>query len=377
MAKQVEVGSKTVGQPTAEEGSAPSSPTKRSSLVESIITKAPLHIMYAATWAYVASFYACLGFIFGFAFEKSDVFAPVSIRGQFTFEHWAMFKMFFAALSASCFSWCLARKITPIRFALVRAAFLGEDGEDVVGQNLRGAMMGAGILGAGMAIAAACPGMVTVQVGSGVATAWITILGGLAGALTYGFLDPSLAAWSAKSKSLVGSADAKFGLNYNYLLIGLGLGCAAAAVVLELVVPFKDELSPPIPDTNSIFSMKRWPPAISGAIIGGLNLPLITLGPFPRSLGCSSAYYTVVSQWLLVSPQCQAKYQNLESMRKGVNNWWQVFFVGTAVLGAWVSAETTNSIGRAPGVAWYEAFIGGFMMLFGARQAGGCTSGHG
>ena len=119
--------------------------------------------MSAAEWAQSVPLYACLGFGFGFAFEKSDVTAPFSIRGQFTFSHWAMFKMFFAAVSGSSFSWVLAKKLAPYRFAEVHKCLTtGECGG--VSQHMRGALVGAGLLGAGMAIAGACPGMVTVQV---------------------------------------------------------------------------------------------------------------------------------------------------------------------------------------------------------------------
>jgi hypothetical protein len=36
---------------------------------------------------------ALMGFIFGFCFEKSRVFEPMVIRGQFVFERWIMLKM--------------------------------------------------------------------------------------------------------------------------------------------------------------------------------------------------------------------------------------------------------------------------------------------
>ena len=100
-------------------------------------------------------------------------------------------------------------------------------------------------------------------------------------------------------------------------------------------------------------------------------------GPTPRSLGCSSCYYTLVGQCLLVSERAQTKFDNMNKKRSGIGNWWQVIFVGAAVAGAYLSAMSTDSLGRSPGVAPWEAFLGGSLMLFGARMAGGCTSGHG
>ena len=37
----------------------------------------------------------CMGIWFGFMFEKSRVFEPASIRGQFLLTRWIMLKMFF------------------------------------------------------------------------------------------------------------------------------------------------------------------------------------------------------------------------------------------------------------------------------------------
>jgi hypothetical protein len=48
-------------------------------------TSLPVHVVLAIS--------ALMGFIFGFCFEKSRVFEPVVIRGQFVFERWIMLKM--------------------------------------------------------------------------------------------------------------------------------------------------------------------------------------------------------------------------------------------------------------------------------------------
>lgn len=37
----------------------------------------------------------------------------------------------------------------------------------------------------------------------------------------------------------------------------------------------------------------------------------------------------------------------------------------------------SNTAAKVEGVGWAMSFIGGFVMLFGARLGGGCTSGHG
>ena len=71
-------------------------------------------------------------------------------------------------------------------------------------------------------------------------------------------------------------------------------------------------------------------------------------------------------------------------------NLWQVTLVAGIGLGAWVSMKMSGAV-RAPvspiwsralgsssrGLRYAVAFVAGFLMLFGARIADGCTSGHG
>ena len=43
-----------------------------------------------------------MGLVFGALFEKSHVYEPMAIRGQFNFERWIMMKMFMGAVAGSC-----------------------------------------------------------------------------------------------------------------------------------------------------------------------------------------------------------------------------------------------------------------------------------
>ncbi len=61
---------------------------------------------------------------------------------------------------------------------------------------------------------------------------------------------------------------------------------------------------------------------------------------------------------------------------------WQVPYAAATVLGAALSRHIAaeRSVADADGVVGVSvtaAFAGGFLMLIGARMAGGCTSGHG
>jgi uncharacterized membrane protein YedE/YeeE len=71
-------------------------------------------------------------------------------------------------------------------------------------------------------------------------------------------------------------------------------------------------------------------------------------------------------------------------------NWWQVAFVGSVAIGAFLSARLSGARRQSVSPIWARtlgsaspakrygvAFVAGFLMLFGARIADGCTSGHG
>ena len=135
-------------------------------------------------------------------------------------------------------------------------------------------------------------------------------------------------------------------------------------------------------------AQKAWSPYVAGAIIGLLQIPTFLL--MDTALGASSSFVTVAAHIasLFDSHITEAKY--LASHLWGAKNWWQVAVVGGIAVGAFLSMRlsgarrqvispvwakatgTTSLAGRAP-----LAFIAGFIMLFGARIAGGCTSGHG
>ena len=135
-------------------------------------------------------------------------------------------------------------------------------------------------------------------------------------------------------------------------------------------------------------AQKAWSPYVAGVIIGLLQIPTFLL--MDTALGASSSFVTVAAHIasLFDSHITDAKY--LASHLWGAKNWWQVAVVGGIATGAFLSMRlsgarrqvispvwakatgTTSLAGRAP-----LAFIAGFIMLFGARIAGGCTSGHG
>jgi uncharacterized membrane protein YedE/YeeE len=133
---------------------------------------------------------------------------------------------------------------------------------------------------------------------------------------------------------------------------------------------------------------KAWSPYLAGAIIGLLQIPTFLL--MDTALGASSSYVTIGAHIASLFDGGVSNVKYLASHMWGPKNWWQVAVVGGIAVGAFLSMrlsgarrQTISPVwGRAMGTATLAArapvaFLAGFIMLFGARIAGGCTSGHG
>jgi len=134
----------------------------------------------------------------------------------------------------------------------------------------------------------------------------------------------------------------------------------------------------------------RWSPYVVGAAIGVLSW--ITFGVMGKALGAS----TTLVRWAGLIESLVAKdhvtansyYAKYLIDKPAVD--WQMMLVIPMPIGALVSALLARSFqpesvpelwkwrfGPSRAVRYLGAFLGGMLLLFGARLAGGCTSGHG
>lgn len=131
-----------------------------------------------------------------------------------------------------------------------------------------------------------------------------------------------------------------------------------------------------------------WSPYLAGIVIGLLQIPAFLL--VDTALGASSSFVTASGFLfsLFDSSVTEIKYF-AKYMSKDKYFWQSALVIGIA-LGALISFKASGrkasfsssswkSIGAssAPLVRMLQGFIGGFVLLVGARIAGGCTSGHG
>ncbi|MDX2493718.1 MAG: YeeE/YedE thiosulfate transporter family protein [Desulfuromusa sp.] len=142
----------------------------------------------------------------------------------------------------------------------------------------------------------------------------------------------------------------------------------------------------------SLFA-SRWSPYIAGALVGILAVLSVLVTTIvidkPKYLGASTTFVRVAGYAEKVITADHVA-ENTYFAKTKVKVDWQMLFVIGVFAGALISARLgktfkfenvppiweqrfgSSSVVRAGG-----AFIGGVILLFGARLAGGCPSGHG
>ncbi|WP_341895879.1 YeeE/YedE thiosulfate transporter family protein [Ferrovibrio terrae] len=123
-----------------------------------------------------------MGLVFGLALEKSRVFEPGVIVGQMQLRNFIMLKVFLSAVATGLVVLAALNGFGFIKLAPKATLYTAD-------------IAGGLILGVGITLAGGCPGTVLAQIGAGYRDAWATLLGGLCGALTFGYLEPVLRPW--------------------------------------------------------------------------------------------------------------------------------------------------------------------------------------
>jgi uncharacterized membrane protein YedE/YeeE len=134
-------------------------------------------------------------------------------------------------------------------------------------------------------------------------------------------------------------------------------------------------------------ALEQWSPYAVGIGIGILSW--ITFLISDKPIGASSAYARTsgMIEKLFRGQKTEEKpyYQKYAP----TIDWGWMLVLGI-ILGAFLSAQLSDSFelkmlpfgwvqhfGNTPFLRWFTALAGGFFLGFGARWAGGCTSGHG
>ena len=229
-----------------------------------------------------------------------------------------------------------------------------------------GLILGGLIFGMGMAILGYCPGTLAVSFGEGSLDAFIGIIGGLFGGVFYTLSLPVIKPvlgpnWGAVSlQSLIGTNTIFF-----ILIFVIGIAFILSAFWLQKIDKTKN---------------KKW--IFSGIALAILNLIVFSSSVTNRPIGASTTYPYLGD---LISGITNNDYFN---KIKTPGNWELIFLTGAFIAGLVISLikkgfkpvlihenwKKYKGISDIKRIIW--AFVGGFILIFGARMAGGCTSGH-
>jgi uncharacterized membrane protein YedE/YeeE len=239
-----------------------------------------------------------------------------------------------------------------------------------------GNLLGGALLGLGMALTGACPGTVLPQVATGVPSAPLVLLGSVLGGVVYSRWGKGLQVTATATATVKGdekdqaNGDVKEKekekeVEKRTIYEKFGWGKASTVVGYEVlclsIVAGASYFFPGHKGEGLV-------PAIPGGLLIGLT-QFTSLALTSNTLGVSTAY-----------EQIGDLFWSLSSSPRKVPNIKSTAFAAGTLLGSWgLSRVVRIPIGGEVAVELgvVRALLGGVALVFGARLAGGCTSGHG
>ncbi|MCJ1400868.1 hypothetical protein MMC11_004077 [Xylographa trunciseda] len=305
------------------------------------------------------------GALFGAALTASAVYVPAVITSQMYLQDFHMLTVFLVASASSAFVvWALntsGRTSFGPRSPSTISLFSTYDA------NIIGGLL----LGAGMTISGACPGTVLSQVATGIPSGFFTLIGAIFGGILwtgYGFRlksQPSSAPAKAAS-SRPPTIQSYFKLSTTQALVTYEGICLVIVLLITTLNP-RTSIPPTVP-------------VIGGLLIGATQASSLHLTANP--LGTSSAFEEV-GHWFWYAWHSLTGSDQVKST-PGKPSTRSMTFVFGVVVGSWVFAQLStehlsaaSTLDERSSISALSAFVGGCIMIFGSRLAGGCTSGHG
>lgn len=230
---------------------------------------------------------------------------------------------------------------------------------------LTGVLVGGLLFGVGMAILGYCPGTVAISLGQGNLDALVGIVGGVCGSLLFAVAYPAIAPFLGPD---LGSLSMR-GLLPDNTLFWIATG--VLAMLFMGVALFLQRIQS---------QGWRWLHAAIGMTLLNMLLTLPAVAGHP--MGASTAF--PFAGMLLSGLGAESYWHKIAGPGA-----WELWFLAGAFLAGLVFALIQRTFritsvpelwvryyGSSPAKRFFWAFIGGFLLLFGARMAGGCTSGH-
>lgn len=293
------------------------------------------------------------GFLFGAILQYASLNKYNVISGMATLENYAVAKAIAVAIGVGAILLNI-EIVTGLASYHVKPIILG------------GIIAGGLIFGTGMAILGYCPGTLAISLGEGSIDALTGIIGGLAAGLVYTLLLPSLTGILGPDLGAV-SLNSIVGTNIIFFLLLLIIGGVfiGASFWLHKIEKVKD--------------YKWLYTGIALAVLNGIVFLTVT---FNRPIGASTTYPYLAD--VLTSTTGNDYFTKIQKS----GHWEVIFLSGAFLAGLLISLakkdfkitlihsrwEKYKGKSAEKRIIW--SFIGGFLLIFGARMAGGCTSGH-
>ena len=229
-----------------------------------------------------------------------------------------------------------------------------------------GIILGGLIFGSGMAILGYCPGTMAVSIGEGSLDAIIGAIGGLIGGLTFTLLLPYISPILGPNLGKI----SLYSLMHNHIIYYV-----ISLIISGIIIFFAFKINIGEGEKNS-----KW--IISAVGLAVLNAIVFLKGTTNRPIGASTTYPYIAD--VIAGAKNNAYFSRIHTPGH-----WEMIFLFGAMIAAFIAAlikkdfkvklihenwrkyKGNSAIKRS---LW--AFIGGFILIFGARMAGGCTSGH-
>ena len=231
---------------------------------------------------------------------------------------------------------------------------------------LGGLLIGGLLFGAGMAFLGYCPGTLAVSFGEGSLDALVGIIGGLFGGLFYTMVLPYIKPVLGPDLGAI-SLNSVMGTNTLFFVVTIIAGAVFSYAAFYLHKKDKDQ-------------SRKW--ILAGIALAVLNLIVFSAAVTNRPIGASTTFPYVAD--LLSGYTDNDYFKAIQTP----GNWELIFLTGAFLAGLVISQirkdfklilihdnwKKHKGNSRSERIIW--SFIGGFILLFGARMAGGCTSGH-
>ncbi|SPO05923.1 uncharacterized protein DNG_08612 [Cephalotrichum gorgonifer] len=293
------------------------------------------------------------GAVFGAALVAAGVHDPAVVISQFKFENFDMVQSFLAATATTSAVVVALDKLGYISLKPRTASSLG------LFSAYDGNVVGGSLLGAGMALSGACPGVAFTQAGLGLRSGRFAIQGALVGGVIYtGIIAPAIA---RRRKTITPPAHP--GAIHHVAPVSRAAAFIGTEAIYAAVIASAILLGPPSPFRPLVS------PAVGGVILGSAQLlSLLLRGSL---IGVSTVFEDAgrYVSWLTSGADT----------KKAPKSYTATLFALAMTAGAYALGLAYPSVAPAEDarVTAVNAIVGGILFAIGARIAGGCTSGHG